>query len=307
MAAFRTTFKVAGVGAVGALAAYQGLQYYNTKVFFTAHAESVPSDTKAALKKMDWKGFTELKLQSSEQVNHNVKKLTFALPSEDSVTGISPITSLLTRHTPEGAFIPVFRPYTPVSANDQAGTVTFMVKKYPGGKGSGKMHSLVPGDSMLFKPLAEFDYKPNEHKSILLVAGGSGITPLFQLTKAILNNPSDKTKLSLVYANNSEEDILLRKEFEDLEQQYPDRFQKVFTVSKVSGESDGSLNKGYVTKALIGKVWPGKEAGQKVLVSGPPAMVEAVAGAKGMAGWTQGSIGGIMKELGYTGNDVHKF
>lgn len=308
MAALRASFKVAGVGAVGAVAAYQGLHYYNTtNVFFTAYAESVPSDTKAALKKMDWKGFTELKLQSSEQVNHNVKKLTFALPSDDSVTGISPITSLLTRHTPEGAFIPVFRPYTPVSANDEAGTVTFMVKKYPGGKGSGKMHSLVPGDSMLFKPLAEFDYKPNEHKSILLVAGGSGITPLYQLTRAILNNPADKTKISLIYANNSEEDILLRKEFEDLEQQYPERFQKVFTVSKVNSGSEGNLNKGYVTKALIGKVWPGKEPGQKVLVSGPPAMVEAVAGAKGMAGWTQGSIGGILKELGYSGNDVHKF
>lgn len=308
MAALRASFRVAGLGAAGAATVYQGYQYYNsTQVFFAAHAESLPSDSKAALKKMEWKGFTELKLQSAEQVNHNVKRLTFALPTDDSITGISPVTSLLTRHTPEGAFIPVFRPYTPVTANDLPGTVSFMIKKYPGGKGSGKMHSLVPGDKMLFKPLKEFDYKPNEHKSMLFVAGGSGITPIYQLTNAILSNPEDKTKISLIYANNTEEDILLRKEFEDLEKKYPGRFQKIFTVSKTSSEADGTLEKGYVTKAMIGKVWPGKQPGQKVLVSGPPAMIEAVAGSKGMAGWTQGSVGGILKELGYTTEEVHKF
>lgn len=308
MAALRASFKVAGLGAVGTVTAYQGYQYFNShNAYFTAHAESLPSDSKAALKKMEWKGFTELRLHSSEQVNHNVKKLTFILPTEDSVTGISPVTSLLTRHTPEGGLIPVFRPYTPVSANDEAGTVTFMVKKYPGGKGSGKMHSMVPGESLLFKPLNEFDYKPNQHQSMLFIAGGSGITPIYQLTRAILKNPEDKTKISLIYANNTEEDILLRKEFEDLERQYPGRFQKVFTVSKLSNESDGSVEKGYVTKAMVGKVWPGKEAGQKVLVSGPPAMTEAVAGAKGFFGWTQGSIGGILSELGYTKEDIHKF
>jgi len=307
MAAFKTGFKVATLGVVGAGAAYTGYHYYNTtSVYFTAHAESLPSDSKAAFKKMDWKGFTEMKLQSSEQVNHNVKKLTFALPTEDSVTGISPVTSLLTRHTPEGAFIPVFRPYTPVSDNDLPGTVTFMVKHYPGGKGSTKMHSLKPGDSLLFKTLQEFEYKPNQHQSMLFIAGGSGITPIFQLTRAILRNPEDKTKISLIYANNTEDDILLKKEFEDLEAKYPGRFQKIFTVSKKTSTAD-DVETGYVTKQMISKVWSGKTAGQKVLVSGPPAMIEAVSGAKGMAGWTQGSVGGILKDLGYTKEDVHKF
>ena len=307
MAALRASFKVATLGAVGAGVAYSGYQHYNTThVFFTAHAESLPSDTKAAIKKVEWKGFTEMKLQSTEQVNHNVKKLTFALPSDDSITGISPVTSLLTRHTPEGAWIPVFRPYTPVSDNDIPGTVTFMVKKYPNGKGSGKMHSLAPGDSLLFKPLQEFEYKPNEFKSMLFVAGGSGITPIFQLTRAILRNPEDKTKISLVYANNTEEDILLRKEFDELEQKHPDRFQSIFTV-KTKSSADPELEQGYVTKQMIRKIWPGKQAGQKVLVSGPPAMTENIAGAKGFFGWTQGSVGGVLQELGYTKEDIHKF
>lgn len=134
----RPTARVAGATVLGAGLAYTGYRYWNTTHFYfnTAHAESLPSDSTAALKKMDWKGFTELKLVQAEMVNHNVKRLTFALPDDQSITGLSPISkfscftgvlkikladpilaSLLTRHTPEGAFIPVFRPYTPVSDN----------------------------------------------------------------------------------------------------------------------------------------------------------------------------------------------
>jgi len=178
-----------------------------------------------------------------------------------------------------------------------------MIKRYPGGKGSGKMHSLVPGDTMKFKPLHEFEYKPNQYSQMTFIAGGSGITPIYQVTKAILQNPADKTKISLIYANNTTEDILLREEFDDLERKYPGRFQKLYTVSKNS-DSDG-VYQGYVTKEMVQKATATKA--DKVLVSGPPAMTEAIAGAKGGFGWTQGSLGGILKELGYDKQQVHKF
>lgn len=193
--------------------------------------------------------------------------------------------------------------------SDVPGSVTFMIKKYPNGTGSGKMHSLKPGDAMLFKTLQEFDYKPNQFSHMTFIAGGSGITPLYQLTRAVLNNPADKTKISLVYANNSEEDILLRAEFDELASKYPERFQRIYTVSKLNPGSGGQVQQGYVTKQMLAQVMPHKlkESNTKVLVSGPPPMVEAIAGAKGGFGWTQGSIGGILGELGYTKEDVHKF
>lgn len=271
------------------------------------HAESLPSDSKAAITKMKWSGFTELRVHGTEEVNHNVKKITFILPTEDTISGLSPVTSLLSQHWPEDGWLPVLRPYTPISDNNEQGQITFMAKKYPGGKASSKMHSLVPGEAMKFKPIHEFDYKPNEHKSILLLAGGSGITPIYQLSRAILQNPEDKTKLSLIYANNAEPDILLRKEIEELERKYPDRFSKLFTVSK-KASSDDSVQTGYINKAMITRMFgQGKQPGQKVLVSGPPSMQEAIGGAKGFFGWTQGSLGGVLKDLGYTKEDVHKF
>ena len=185
------------------------------------------------------------------------------------------------------------------------------MKKYPAGKGSGKMHALVPGDTMAFRQLHEFDYQPNAYPSMLLIAGGSGITPIYQLSKAILGNPGDMTRVKLVYANNSYEDILLKKEFDGLEKEYPERFEVRYTVSKTSPEqiSDGKVGVGYVTRGLVEEVLAQKKATEKVkvLVSGPPAMTEAVAGAKGGFGWTQGSLGGILKELGFEKDDVHKF
>ncbi len=187
--------------------------------------------------------------------------------------------------------------------------MTFLIKKYPNGKASGKMHSLVPGDEMKFKPLAEFDYQPNAYSAVTFIAGGSGITPIYQLTRAILGNPQDRTRVCLVYANNSPEDVLLKGEFEALKAKFPDRFDTTYVVSKEAGEGEGVFVKGYVTKELLAEKMPDPkgEGAVKVLVSGPPPMTAAVAGAKGGFGWTQGSMGGVLKELGYTKEQVHKF
>lgn len=88
---------MAGGAVAGAGVAYAGHRYFNTTSFFfnTVHAESLPSDSQAALKKVQWKGFTELKLESAEMVNHNVRRLTFALPDDQSVTGLPPISRWL--------------------------------------------------------------------------------------------------------------------------------------------------------------------------------------------------------------------
>ena len=90
--------RIAGLAAVGATAGYTACHYWNTSFvqFTTVHAESLPSDSQAALKKMAWKGFTELKLEKAEMVNHNVKRLTFALPDDQSITGISPVSMYTT-------------------------------------------------------------------------------------------------------------------------------------------------------------------------------------------------------------------
>lgn len=44
----------------------------------------------------------------------------------------------------------------------------------------------------------------------------SGITPMLQVIRAILKDQNDKTELWLLFANQTEDDILLRKELESI-------------------------------------------------------------------------------------------
>ena len=45
-----------------------------------------------------------------------------------------------------------------------------------------------------------------------MLAGGTGVTPMYQVANAILKNPADKTKITLLFANVSADDILIEEE-----------------------------------------------------------------------------------------------
>ena len=49
-----------------------------------------------------------------------------------------------------------------------------------------------------------------------MIAGGTGIAPMYQLVKWIYEHPEDKTQISILFANIHEEDILLREQLEEL-------------------------------------------------------------------------------------------
>lgn len=52
----------------------------------------------------------QLKVTSVEQVNHDTKRITFALPGgKDEISGVTPGAAILTQHTPAGGWFPVFR------------------------------------------------------------------------------------------------------------------------------------------------------------------------------------------------------
>lgn len=84
------------------------------------------------------------------------------------------------------------------------------------------IHSLKPEDTLSFKgPMVKYPWTPNKHEHVALIAGGTGIAPMYQIIRGIFKNPEDKTKVTLVFGNVSEEDVLLRKELIELENTYP--------------------------------------------------------------------------------------
>jgi NAD(P)H-flavin reductase len=50
-------------------------------------------------------------------------------------------------------------------------------------------------------------------KTLSLIAGGTGITPCYQIIKAAIK---DNVRINLIYANSSIEDILLKEELEKI-------------------------------------------------------------------------------------------
>ena len=82
------------------------------------------------------------------------------------------------------------------------------------------------GDTLECKgPIMKLEYKPNMRKSIGMVAGGTGITPMLQVIEEVLRNPADKTTLSLVFGNVTQNDILLKDRIDALAAKHPQRFK----------------------------------------------------------------------------------
>jgi len=255
----------------------------------------------------------QLKVTRVEQINHDTKRISFALPGgQNEISGVTPGAAILTQHTPEGGWFPVFRPYTPVNDLDQRGVLELVVKKYPGGKASSHLHSLDVGDALTVRgPLPPSHWTiPKDQKNILMIAGGAGITPIFSLAKGILSNPADQTRIQLLWGVNGTRDIVLRSELEDLQKRYSDRLHVTYAVSgpEAAAEApslgdESKYRKGYIDKSLLQEAishcekgsW-GDEKGQKVFLCGPPRMEDALAGKQG-----------VLVELGISKKELHRF
>jgi cytochrome-b5 reductase len=233
------------------------------------------------------------------------KRFIFELPSSDHVLGLHIASAVLTKFTRENGKN-VLRPYTPVSDPDVQGKFELVIKRYEKGLMSQHIHSLKPNDTLAFKgPLPKYRWSPNLHKEIALIGGGTGITPLYQLMRAIYNNPDDNTKVNLIYGNISEDDILLRQEIDSLVKAKPDQFNVTYFLDKPSKGWTGQS--GYINKEFLQKeMFPPTAENVKVFVCGPPPFYKALSGEK-VSPQDQGELTGILKELGFTKDQVYKF
>ena len=92
-----------------------------------------------------------------------------------------------------------------------------------------------------------------------MIAGGSGITPMLQILVAALEDKSNEdntTKFSLIYANQTENDILCREKLEDLEKRFPNRFRLHYTLDRPP--QGWKYSSGFVDAAMIQEHMPPK-------------------------------------------------
>jgi cytochrome-b5 reductase len=172
----------------------------------------------------------------------------------------------------------VVRSYTPISLPDDQGFFELMVKVYPTGTVSRHIGSLNIGDWLECRgPKGSFEYRPNMVSHLGMIAGGTGITPMLQVIKAVLCNPDDRTQISLVFGNLTEEDILLKSELDELATKHGDRFRVHYVVNEAKDKKTWRGDVGLITPEIIKEHIASPGAGVKVLMCGPPPMNKAMA------------------------------
>ena len=219
--------------------------------------------------------FKQLHLISKKQLTPNAAIYRFALPNQDDVLGL-PVGQHISIH----AIIDgkaVRRSYSPISLDDDSqGFFELMVKTYRDGLVSKMIGELKVGDPIeVSGPRGGYNYEKNCRKYLAMVAGGTGITPMYQILKKIASDPEDKTKVSLIYGNVSEDDILLRDELNALAAKRPNQI-KIFYLLDKADRDDWEGGVGYVTEELMREQLPGPGEGVQLLICGPPRMAASV-------------------------------
>ncbi|CCH41732.1 hypothetical protein BN7_1271 [Wickerhamomyces ciferrii] len=159
------------------------------------------------------------------------------------------------------------RYYTPISSKFDKGFFDILVKSYPTGTVSKHFATLKAGQTVNFRgPVGRFNYATNSSKEIGIVAGGSGITPILQVISEVTTTPEDFTKLHLIYANNTANDILLKEELDELNEKYPN-IDIHYTLLTPPADWEGEV--GYVTKEMVEKYLPKPSDDSRILVCGP--------------------------------------
>ncbi|EGO03701.1 hypothetical protein SERLA73DRAFT_45789, partial [Serpula lacrymans var. lacrymans S7.3] len=217
-----------------------------------------------------WKEFS---LKEKIVISPNTAIYRFALPDPQDVLGL-PIGQHISVQA-EIAGKDIMRSYTPTSSDDDLGHFDLLIKSYEKGNISRYISLIKVGDNVRIKgPKGQFKYHPALSRSLGMIAGGTGITPMLQIIRAALKNPLDRTTLSLIYANVNEEDILLKAELDALAQAHPKRFKVFYVLNNPPAGWTGGV--GFVSKEQIEKHMPPAADDIKVLMCGPPPMMGAM-------------------------------
>mmetsp|Transcript_26217 Transcript_26217/g.26108 ORF Transcript_26217/g.26108 Transcript_26217/m.26108 type:complete len:165 (+) Transcript_26217:595-1089(+) len=112
-------------------------------------------------------------------------------------------------------------------------------------------------------------------KEIGMVAGGSGITPIFQIIQAVVHN-KDKIKCHLLFGNKSEKDILIREELEQLQEDYPANFKLTYIIDAAENPDTWKGETGYITQEILEEYMPKASDNSLIVTCGPPIMNQLV-------------------------------
>jgi cytochrome-b5 reductase len=221
--------------------------------------------------------------------------------------------------------------YSPISHPATPDVFELLVKGYdyrPGGGVGAYLCGLNIDDEILAKVKAPRQVHGSPEvakrwKHVGLIAGGTGIAPLFQILQILLQDPEDTTQIYVLSINRHQHDILMKGELDHMANQYPNRLHITYHITGDDDSDKGNEKQVQFSQERRGNVDLARKAlpdpelddvmlfvcGKDGFVShwgGPicrgPKLADGTKGPK-----IQGPLLGILKEAGYCEAQVFKY
>ena len=145
------------------------------------------------------------------------------------------------------------RPYSISSSPSQTGYYDITIKRVDNGFVSDYLlDHAAPGQAIAgSSPAGNFYFNPLFHnREMVLIAGGSGITPFMSMIREITNRGLDRS-IHLIYGNQKEDDIIFDRELREC----ASRYENFHYTPVISEPSEGCTeHTGFITADLMGGI-----------------------------------------------------
>ena len=243
-------------------------------------------------------------LMSKKPVSWDTRIFAFQLDHDQQTLGLPVGQHLIVRLRDPATREVIIRSYTPISEISTAGQMEMLVKVYfandtsKGGRMSQAMDALPIGHFIEMKgPIGKFEYvAPGECTlngslrkclKFVMICGGSGITPIYQVFRAIMQNKDDRTQCIILDGNRLFEDILCREELDELSVGNDHKCRILHTLTKATDDWKGL--RGRITGSLV-KEYCTRHDDTLVLICGPEAMEKSMHVALLELGWNDDQL-----------------
>lgn len=223
--------------------------------------------------------FNTLTLKSVVAETADAVILTFEIPTDQQTNyQFTPGQYLTLRDTIAGQDIR--RSYSICSPIGEP-NLSVGVKRIEGGAFSNHALTLKSGDTLqVMTPQGRFMTPIGGSHNYLLLAAGSGITPMASIARSVLENEPDST-VTLCYANRTTDSVMFRHAFDDLKDSYMTRFllthimdEEFQDIDLFNGRLDGEKLDTLATQGLITP-----KDYSAIYICGPQPMIESAASA----------------------------
>lgn len=267
--------------------------------------EDVPPDPNAEpdaifLRPRAWK---KAILESKTTVSWDTRIFSFKLEYGTQPLGLPTGQHLMIRLRDPVTREAIIRSYTPISHESKPGVMDVLVKIYfdtkerKGGKMSQAMDQIPIGHFIDTKgPIGKFEYRgkgccaingvERNIKTFIMISGGSGITPIYQVFRAVMQDDADKTRCVVLDGNRLLEDILCKTELDDLAKKDNEKCKLIYTLTQgpdgwegLRGRIAAPLLKEHADRNAFG------EGEAMVLICGPEALEKSAHKALQENGW----------------------